>query len=231
MLKQLLSDGRMSFCTRKCEDYYCCNFDNYLLVWKRCCHAAPASSTCVWLLPCYPWSPVIPLSLKSKSPPAAAAAALSAMANELRVINSTLMVRHGPGRRKTSTSDLFCTAPAENCQFRSLMFIFNADQLTATLPWQCASWTTSSWRYPVAVDKNILTNAGFFWKKNPTLYYLKTDNSMQEINHLLYSSWGFFPLLFTLKSKKRRTEAWAKHLTPHLSSPALVLRTILHHSL
>lgn len=160
-------------------------------------NAAPASST--WHICChvFDYCPAIPSHLSFfpvwnlNLPQLLLRLLYLPWPMKLRVINSTLMSRHTPGRRKTWTSDLFCTAPVDNCQFRSLMFIFIAGQLTATLPWLHASWITSSWRYPIEVGANILTNAGFFWKKS-TLYYLRTDNSMQ-ISTTSCTVAGFFP--------------------------------------
>lgn len=121
----------------------------------------------------------------------------------------------GPEQRK---SDLFSTALVDNCQFRSLVFIFVADQLTATLPWLCTSWITSTWRYPIIVDISILTNAWFFWKKKTKRFLLLTDwtTVCKKKSTTCYSSCVF----------KKRTEAWTKNLIP-----ALVLRTILQHPL
>lgn len=129
----------------------------------------------------------------------------------------------GQEKPEQRESDLFSTTLVDNCQFRSLMLVFTDGHLTETLPWLHAIWITPSWSYPVVVDTNILTNAGFSWGKKA--HFIRTGNSVQKNQPHAVQLLVIF-LLFTLNSKKRRLEAWAKQL---ISTPVLISTGIENH--
>lgn len=122
----------------------------------------------------------------------------------------------GEERPEQRELDLFSTAPVDHCQFKSLVFTFIADHLTATLPWLCAGWITSSWRYPVAADMNILTNTGFFRKKTH-FTLLKDGQQYAKKSTTCFTVAFFFPLVYT---KVLKAEQWPEpsiwpHTCPH----------------
>lgn len=139
-----------------------------------CCQAAPASSTLYTYR--HLFGPTIPSHLSFSPvwnlnlPQLLLWLLYVAWPIKLKVVNSTLMIKHAPGRRKTQISESdFSDLLVDNCQFKCSYSYSLLTTSQQPFPDYMLAWIIPSQRYPAAADTNTSIDAEFSWKRN--LYY------------------------------------------------------------